>query len=137
MIHRWNNVPFLVTVELAVDSTTSGPNQYIDDAGRPVPQLTPPPQHVAPPGTPVDLELDCESTGYYDAGRIWGLPEDCYPPEGEDERHVVSATLVFSPQWRIPITDRPTLNALADRFAELIDNAAVDTSAPEPEYEHD
>ena len=36
--------------------------------------------------TEVNLVLPFLSSGYYDPGRLYGPPEDCYPPEDGDER---------------------------------------------------
>ena len=33
-----------------------------------------------------ELVIHFTSSGYYDPGQTWGLPENCYPPEREDER---------------------------------------------------
>lgn len=38
-----------------------------------------------------ELVIEFESEGYYDPGRLTGPPEDSYPPEGEEERTLVSA----------------------------------------------
>jgi hypothetical protein len=38
-----------------------------------------------PDGREVDVEL--AFTGYYDPGRCYGPPEDCYPPDGEVNIH--------------------------------------------------
>lgn len=43
------------------------------------------------PGTLyLDMEVEFHSSGFYDSGRVYGPPEDCYPPEDEDERTIVS-----------------------------------------------
>lgn len=41
----------------------------------------------------VEVEIDAESTGYYDPGICSGPPERCYPPEEEDERTITEVTL--------------------------------------------
>ena len=35
------------------------------------------------------------SSGYYDPGRMSGPPEDCYPPEYEDERELESVAVIW------------------------------------------
>jgi hypothetical protein len=35
------------------------------------------------------------SSGYYDPGRVSGPPEDCYPPEGDDEREMSGVKVVW------------------------------------------
>jgi hypothetical protein len=35
-----------------------------------------------------ELDIEFMSSGYYDPGKIYGPPEDCYPPEGDDEREL-------------------------------------------------
>jgi hypothetical protein len=35
------------------------------------------------------LDLKLTFSGYYDQGRTYGRPEDCYPPEGEINFHTV------------------------------------------------
>ena len=84
----WSRVSFTIELELSVHR-----GQLIDCSGIPV-------DCVPLPAGAVDddwvtLVLDCESTGFYDPGRTYGLPEDCYPPEGEDDREIVSATLAY------------------------------------------
>lgn len=51
-------------------------------------------------GWEVVLEVECK--GYYDPGKTSGPPENCYPPEGEDERVVVSGKMreiTYVKQW--------------------------------------
>lgn len=33
-----------------------------------------------------EILIHFRSSGYYDPGRTYGPPEDCYPPEGDEER---------------------------------------------------
>ena len=33
-----------------------------------------------------DIHIPFRSKGYYDPGRLYGPPEKCYPPEGDEER---------------------------------------------------
>lgn len=44
-----------------------------------------------------ELEIHFESSGYSDSGRTYGRPEDCYPPEYEDERTFKNAYLTWHP----------------------------------------
>jgi hypothetical protein len=41
-----------------------------------------------------ELIINFHSAGYYDPGRTYGPPENCYPPEGDDERTFVSAYIL-------------------------------------------
>lgn len=37
--------------------------------------------------------IDYEVSGYYDPGYISGPPENCYPPEGDEERNLVGCSI--------------------------------------------
>ena len=64
------------------------------------------------------LEIDFESTGYYDPGRIYGDPEKCYPAEGDDERELVAAWLdVDGTRVELP---RDLQTKLFEHFAKQI-----------------
>lgn len=117
MIHRWNKRPFTVSLDLSAEH-----GQLLDSDGKPVDCLTYP--AGCEEGECVTLELDCESSGYYDPGKLYGMPEDCYPPEGEDEREVVSATLTH-PAGVVEIRDRSTLDELYSRFQSRIEAEEV------------
>lgn len=41
----------------------------------------------------IEFDINFVSSGYYDPGRISGPPEDCYPPEEEDEREMTSVSV--------------------------------------------
>lgn len=123
--NRWHNVPFTISLDLAAER-----GQLIDDSAVPIDCLTVP--AGCPDGECVTLELDCESTGYYDPGRTYGLPEDCYPPEGEDEREVVAARLIH-PAGVVELTGR-TLADLFDRFQSRIEAEEI---ATERDYDYD
>lgn len=42
-----------------------------------------------------ELEIPFLSSGYYDPGVINALPENCYPPEGSDERELKDVITVY------------------------------------------
>lgn len=123
MIHRWHKRPFTISIDLAVER-----GQLIDCDGKPVDCVTVP--TGCPDGEYVTIELDCESSGYYDPGRVYGMPEDCYPPEGEDEREVVAASLTH-PAGVVEIRDRSTLGELYSRFQSRIEAEEV---SPDDDY---
>ena len=67
--------------------------------------------------TDVPLVLSFLSSGYYDPGRTYGDPFDCYPPEGDDERLPDGvAYLDFGQDGRIELTQEQT-----ERLAELLE----------------
>lgn len=45
-----------------------------------------------------ELYIEGKSTGYYDEGRCTGPVDDCYPPEGDDERVVDNIEALSLPQ---------------------------------------
>ena len=49
------------------------------------------------PEEPKELVIHFLDTGYYDPGKRWNRPEDCYPPEGENDRLFNYATLDGKP----------------------------------------
>ena len=67
--------------------------------------------------TEVPLVLPFLSSGYFDPGRTYGDPFDCYPPEGDDERLPDGcAYLDFGLDSRVELTLEQT-----ERLAELLD----------------
>jgi hypothetical protein len=44
--------------------------------------------HALQSGDEVELVIRFTSNGYDDPGQLTGPPEDCYPPEGDDEREI-------------------------------------------------
>jgi hypothetical protein len=126
--HKWNRVSFTISLDLSAER-----GQLIDSDGKPVDCLTIP--AGCPEGECVTLELDCESSGYYDSGRTYGLPEDCYPPEGEDERDIVSARL--SHPAGVVELPRELFGDLYARFQSRIEAEEVDTTADYADYGRD
>lgn len=52
--------------------------------------------NVAPEGSvSAEVEIKALSSGYYDPGKAYGRPDDCYPPEGDDEREVQTVKIIF------------------------------------------
>lgn len=124
-VHRWHGVHFTVSIEVVY---TEG--EWFDYDGDPVPGLAP-----AQEGTEGELVLECESTGYHDPGRLWGMPEDCYPPEHEDERTVTGAELVTL-GGKTSITDRETLELFGEHFETRIERQEVATDADPRDCEY-
>lgn len=48
-------------------------------------------------GESYELVVEFESSGYYDAGVSYGLPENCYPPESDEERTLHAVHIVWNP----------------------------------------
>ena len=75
-----------------------------------------------PDGREVDVELTF--TGYYDPGRTYGPPENCYPPEGEVNIHTahteVDGTMDFD-EWakKVQLSDAD-VRSIEDRLMERI-----------------
>ena len=126
MIQRWKNRSFTITLDLSAER-----GQLIDSDGKPVDCLTYP--AGCEEGECVTLTLDCQSSGYYDPGCVIGPYDNCYPPEGEDEREVVSATLTH-PAGCVEIRDRATLDELYSRFQSRIEAEEV---SPDDDYYED
>jgi hypothetical protein len=85
--------------------------------------------HNAPGVVCGEFSIEFTSTGYYDPGKTSGLPENCYPPEGEDERTVTAITLSVG-RREIELDPNDPGHALVvayieDAFQEAIDEAEV------------
>ena len=69
--------------------------------------------------------VDVECSGYYDKGSAYGSADNCYPPEGEDERIIWQ---IWFPENDKVLRDRGTdaerthFKWIADHIQEYIDN---------------
>jgi hypothetical protein len=72
-----------------------------------------------------ELVIEFESSGYYDPGKTYGPPENCYPPEGDDEREVTDV-YIFSDGHRYAI-DQSLWEDIEELFRDQIEEAEIDT----------
>lgn len=75
------------------------------------------------------IPLEVEGSSYYQEGRLSGLPENCYPDEGDTE-----ITSVLGPNkedWTSKLTKSEN-----DSILEMIQEEVVD-GAGEPDYDDD
>lgn len=66
-----------------------------------------------------ELDIKYSITGYYNPGKTSGPPEDCYPPEGDEERNVDSASLLLDKDVRFEIPQKYMTN-IWDAFQDEI-----------------
>lgn len=88
-ITRWNDVRFEYTCEVYRDDNGIL-RQASDDAC--LPDFV---QDIVLPDYG-EIVLEGKSSGSYDSGRLYGSPEDCYPPEGSEDREFVFASFVVN-----------------------------------------
>lgn len=69
-----------------------------------------------------ELVIEFKSSGYYDSGRTYGDPYNCYPPEGDDERTLVNAYIEYGPELPIrrSVLPKEVQQQLFDMYAERI-----------------
>jgi hypothetical protein len=76
-----------------------------------------------------ELELEIEGRSYFQEGRMYGPPENCYPDEGETE--ILSITWKGKPfPWEL--TEKETEEA-----EEMIANAVQEDEGPDPDDYYD
>lgn len=85
-----------------------------------------------------EVEIDYDVRGYYDPGCVSGPPENCYPPEGDEEREVTGGGIIFSEKAIFDIPEE-FCNKIYDAFEEEINNKDFDFDSYDdgPEYEPD
>lgn len=83
-ITRWRNVPAALWLEceMSLDGTVTDLTHDIELPEIVCRELC----EVAAPVNLIEIRIPFLSSGYYDEGKVWGPPEKCYPPEGDDER---------------------------------------------------
>jgi hypothetical protein len=121
--NRWNNIPGIFTVELAVEG-----NDIINSDGD-VLKLSQAAVAELLPLDVADIAIHFRSNGYYDPGVCSGPVEKCYPPEGEDERILEFATAGTT---RLSVR---TAQALFDLYEEKIMEVEIDRNAWEPDHD--
>ena len=75
----------------------------------------------------VELDFDVRSSGYYQPAKTSGLPENCYPEEGDDEREVKGVYLLVDDK-RIPL-----YKTLADELTALYEEEIQAVELPDCE----
>jgi hypothetical protein len=81
------------------------------------------------------LEIEFTSTGYCDPGKLSGPPEDCYPPEGDDERSLV--TIELSTTSYSVIIEGDLADKLFAKYASDVDDVEIDESNDDGGYDPD
>ena len=76
-----------------------------------------------------EIGVDINSKGYYDPGRIGGLPENDYPPEGDEERFIVGLELFGKYLTGKELEEFLKANP---GFAELVQNWAEELELERP-----
>lgn len=71
-----------------------------------------------------ELELEVHGTAYFQPGKLYGPPENCYPDEGQSE--IESITLDGKP-WDGELTDKET-----ERAEEKLDESVREDEGPDP-----
>ena len=71
----------------------------------------------------ITLELEFSSSGYYDSGQFHGEPENCYPPESEDDRCLEAARLCVG-DVRVSLPS-DYIESLENHFWDLINDAEL------------
>jgi len=96
------------------------------------------PGHVArllAPYAPFDaIEVSFSATGYDDPGNLTGLPEHCYPPEGDEERTIEAVRVRVGGEPSRPVV-KPIF-ALLERDEGLlaqVDKQELDYTEDEPD----
>ena len=86
--------------------------------------------NIAKNGETAEIEIEATSTGYADPGKTSGPPDDCYPPEEEDEREVQSVKITFYDEDGEPVVTNELINFCTDlferEFSEEIDDVEID-----------
>lgn len=100
------------------------------------------PLQIEIPNAPAQGEIEAPftSSGYSDPGRLSGPPEDCYPPEMEDERNPDgNATLYYTDAegkaQHFDLTPEQTAD-LFEAYCEEIDEVELDASDDGDDYDY-
>lgn len=90
--NSWSNVSSEFTIELY----ESEGRIYDAHSDKLIPQIT---LDMVPniKDESYELVIEFESSGYYDEGVSYGLPENCYPPESDEERIPIKALIFWHP----------------------------------------
>lgn len=82
-----------------------------------------------------EIEIEALSSGFYDSGHISGPPEDCNPPEDDDERIIGSIAITFyedgDEKSRIIIEKGEHIGEFESQFEEEIYKEELPASAYE------
>ena len=100
MKNSWSNVSGELAIELYANDGEAVDTIFDASDDKEIPEITPD-MVLDIGGTGIasrcyeyELVIDLVSSGYYDSGRTSGPPENCYPPEGDEDREPVRAYLM-------------------------------------------
>lgn len=85
--------------------------------------------------TPLDIFIRFNSRGYYDPGCTYGPPENCYPPEGDDERTLIEVRMEYGDDsTNVPLTGEEQ-QAIFDGLQNIVDEYEIEE--PDDDYPED
>lgn len=146
MKNSWSNVSGELAIELYANDGEAVDTIFDASDDKEIPEITPDmvldisrSRHciggtgIASRCYEYELVIDFVSSGYYDSGRTSGPPENCYPPEGDEDREPVRAYLM-----RYEVTgggarlatkielSSEKMNALFNHFKDKIDEVELE-----------
>ena len=82
--------------------------------------------------TPLDIFIRFNSKGYYDPGCTYGPPENCYPPEGDDERTLLEVRMDYGDDSiDVPLTGEEQ-QAIFDCLQDIVDDYEIEADDDSP-----
>lgn len=136
---EWSNVPGNIYVECGfVDGklVDTSMNALPDIVAKELKELFPTASDND--DTSFTLDIAFRSSGYYDPGKTYGPPENCYPPEGEDERLIDGQVVVsFVDAEKTKKLSKEASDELFSQFEDEIQKKELGDWDDEPDYEPD
>ena len=124
--NKWSNVPGAVIIEVyRSPDLLPGPIVVEDASGKLLPEALAP---FFGADDATDLVINFRSSGHYDEGYTSGLPENCYPPEENDEREVEYVEIAGG---------RRLTAELAEKIGQIYQNQIYDAEVFDNWYEED
>lgn len=121
MKSKWSNVAGRFSIEAYVNN-----GQVFDIDDNLIPELQPQALLFSNEDDPAEIVIDFTSSGYYDSGSMYGGPDNLgYPPEGDDERLLESATLEID-GVATQLT-KEQQDKLFDRYSDEIHDAEIES----------
>lgn len=75
---------------------------------------------------PADIFIVFRAVGYYDSGCTYGPPENCYPPEGDEERTMFKVRFEYGEDSKELTLTQEEMVEIFEEYTEFVDEYEVD-----------